>query len=111
MPDIPPGEHIVIDLERAGNQPRQAVGYLPDGDMVVVNDASHLVGREDVVVEVLSTRSTSQGMMVFARLAIPRGEHNVTPLPGSRSSDGDEADTATTNRQLGITELRSDRFK
>jgi uncharacterized protein YacL len=67
-PNIPPGDKLVIDLVKEGNQPRQAVGYLPDGDMVVVNDASHLVGREDVVVEVLMSRPTSQGLLVFAKL-------------------------------------------
>ncbi len=45
-PDHPPGERLVIDLVKSGRQPRQAVGYLPEGDMVVVNDASHLVGRD-----------------------------------------------------------------
>jgi uncharacterized protein YacL len=68
-PDFPPGEKLVVDLVRPGNQARQAVGYLPDGDMVVVNDAAHWIGREDVVVEVQSTRITSQGLLVFARLA------------------------------------------
>ena len=67
-PDIPPGERLCIDLEKEGNQPRQAVGYLPDGDMVVVNDASHLVGAREVPVEVLSTRKTNQGVLVFAKL-------------------------------------------
>jgi len=37
--------------------------------MVVVNDAIHLVGTERVAVEVLSTRPTNQGLLVFARLA------------------------------------------
>jgi uncharacterized protein YacL len=67
-PDIPPGERFNIDLEKVGNQPRQAVGFLPDGDMVVVNDASHLVGESGVPVEVLSTRKTNQGLLVFAKL-------------------------------------------
>ena len=43
-PDHLPGEVLFVELLREGRQPRQAVGYLPDGDMVVVNDASHLVG-------------------------------------------------------------------
>ncbi len=68
-PDYPPGEQLVIDLVRAGDHPRQAVGYLSSGDMVVVNDAAHMVGREDVVIEVLSTKRTSQGLLVFAQLA------------------------------------------
>ena len=67
-PDHPAGEHLTIDLVKEGRQPRQAVGYLPDGDMVVVNDASHLVGRSRVEVVVSSARQTSQGMLVFAHL-------------------------------------------
>ncbi len=69
-PEHAPGERLVIDLVKPGNQPRQAVGYLPDGDMVVVNDAAHLVGTDGVAVNVLSTRPTSQGLLVFARLAL-----------------------------------------
>jgi uncharacterized protein YacL len=68
-PDHPAGEHLVIDLVKEGRQSRQAVGYLPDGDMVVVNDAAHLVGREHVEVVVSSTRQTSQGLLVFAHLS------------------------------------------
>ena len=44
-PDHLPGERLRIDLIKEGRQPRQAIGYLPDGDMVVVNDATHLIGR------------------------------------------------------------------
>jgi uncharacterized protein YacL len=68
-PDHPPGEHLVIDLVKDGRQPRQAVGYLPGGDMVVVNDASHLVGSHDIEVVVSSARQTSQGLLVFAQLS------------------------------------------
>jgi uncharacterized protein YacL len=67
-PDHVPGERLLVDLVRAGKQARQAVGYLRDGDMVVVNDAAHLVGAKDVEVSVLSTRPTTQGMLVFAQL-------------------------------------------
>jgi uncharacterized protein YacL len=67
-PDHPPGERLTIDLVKSGRQPRQAVGYLPEGDMVVVNDAAHLVGRERVDVIVSSARQTSQGFLVFAHL-------------------------------------------
>jgi uncharacterized protein YacL len=68
-PDHLPGEELVVELIREGRQPRQAVGYLPDGDMVVVNDATHLLDRGPIAVTVLSTRPTSQGVMVFAKLA------------------------------------------
>jgi uncharacterized protein YacL len=72
-PDRVPGEMITVDLIRAGRQPRQAVGYLPNGDMVVVNDADQLIGTHRVEVEVLSTRHTSQGLLVFARLLAGAG--------------------------------------
>lgn len=67
-PDHVPGERLRVDLVKAGRQPHQAVGYLPDGDMVVVNDAGDLVGEDGVEVVVLSTRPTAQGLLVFARL-------------------------------------------
>ena len=63
-----PGERFEVELIREGRQPRQAIGYLPDGDMVVVNDATHLVDQGLVDVTVLSTRPTSQGIMVFAKV-------------------------------------------
>jgi uncharacterized protein YacL len=68
-PDHVPGEHLRVDLIRAGRQPQQAIGFLPDGDMVVVNDAEEMVGRAGVEVVVLSTRPTNQGLLVFARVA------------------------------------------
>ena len=67
-PDHVPGERLRVDLVRAGRQERQAVGFLADGDMVVVNDADQLIGKADVEVVVLSTRPTNQGLLVFARL-------------------------------------------
>ncbi|MGH9296567.1 MAG: hypothetical protein ACRDZP_01155, partial [Acidimicrobiales bacterium] len=69
LPDPIPGEHLSVDLLRPGRQARQAIGYLSDGDMVVVNDAEHLVGHAGVDVVVLSTRPTAQGVIVFAQLA------------------------------------------
>jgi uncharacterized protein YacL len=68
-PDHVPGEHLKVDLIRAGRQPAQAVGFLADGDMVVVNDAEELVGQSEVEIVVLSTRPTNQGLLVFARVA------------------------------------------
>lgn len=68
-PDHAPGEHLVIDLVKEGQQARQAIGFLPGGDMVVVNDAAHLIGQKQQEVIVLSTRQTSQGLLVFAHPA------------------------------------------
>ncbi len=73
-PDHVPGERLRVDLVRPGTQPRQAVGYLPDGDMVVVNDAAHRIGEEGVEISVLSTRPTSQGLIVFGQVIDAEGE-------------------------------------
>lgn len=77
-PDHIPGEHLRIDLVRPGRQPQQAIGFLPDGDMVVVNDAEDLVGQSDVEIVVLSTRPTNQGLLVFARVADGAGPVHAT---------------------------------
>ena len=101
-PEHLPGERLEVELIREGRQPRQAIGYLPDGDMVVVNDATHMVDQGAVEVVVLSTRPTSQGVMVFAKLARTRRrpqssatstETRVGPSPevavvGGVSADG-----------------------
>jgi len=68
VPDHPVGQVVTVDLVRPGRMARQAVGFLADGDMVVVNDAAHLVGTPQVPVAVSGTRRTSQGQLVFARL-------------------------------------------
>ncbi len=79
-PDHLPGERLTVELVKEGRQPRQAVGYLADGDMVVVNDATHLIDAGMVGVTVLSTRPTSQGIMVFAKLASGRDllDHEIS---------------------------------
>jgi uncharacterized protein YacL len=61
-----PDEKIRIKLMKAGEQPGQGIGYLPDGTMVVVEDSVHMIGQEvDVVVRNTITRET--GRIVFAR--------------------------------------------
>jgi uncharacterized protein YacL len=61
-----PGEIFYIDLTQKGNDQNQAVGYLSDGTMVVVEDSKNLIGK---TIEVECTRSlqTSAGRMIFAR--------------------------------------------
>ena len=62
------GEHVRLQLIKQGEQPGQAVGYLPDGTMVVVNEADTMIG-ESIEAEVESTIQTSAGRMLFARVA------------------------------------------
>lgn len=66
-PVILPGETISLRLVREGKEKDQAIGYLTDGTMVVVNSASHRVGQQ-AHVEVSSVRQTGAGVIVFAEL-------------------------------------------
>ncbi|MGO8874539.1 MAG: hypothetical protein ACLQNG_02060 [Acidimicrobiales bacterium] len=92
-PDHVPGERLRVDLVRAGKQPRQAVGYLPDGDMVVVNDAAHRIGEDGVDISVLSTRPTSQGLIVFGQAIDASSE-----MGGEIGDEGDDWDGAASER-------------
>jgi uncharacterized protein YacL len=64
------GDKVRITLVRSGKEDHQAVGYLPDGTMIVVNHAVAKIGSA-VDVTVVSTLQTSAGIMVFAELAQP----------------------------------------
>jgi uncharacterized protein YacL len=58
------GEHIKIKIQRYGKEPRQGVGYLEDGTMVVVNGGGEFIG-EVIDAQVLSVKHTSSGRMIF----------------------------------------------
>jgi uncharacterized protein YacL len=66
-PTVAVGQRIRLALVRPGKEDHQAVGYLPDGTMIVVNHAVAKIGGSTEVV-VLSTLQTASGMMVFAEL-------------------------------------------
>lgn len=58
------GETIRIKIQRYGKEPRQGVGYLEDGTMVVVNGGGAHIG--DVIeAQVLSVKHTTSGRMIF----------------------------------------------
>jgi len=61
------GEQMEIRLIKEGKEHNQAVGYLDDGTMVVVEDARRLIGQEAKVV-VTSVLQTQAGRMIFTKL-------------------------------------------
>lgn len=67
-PMVFPGEEMKVKLIKEGKEHNQAVGYLDDGTMVVVDDARRLIGQEAAVV-VTSVLQTQAGRMIFTRLA------------------------------------------
>jgi uncharacterized protein YacL len=66
-PVVFPGEQMQIKLLKEGKEHNQAVGYLEDGTMVVVEDARRMLGQE-VKVTVTSVLQTQAGRMIFTRL-------------------------------------------
>lgn len=62
------GEYINIKVQRYGKEPRQGVGYLDDGTMVVVNGGAEYIG-ETIKAQVLSVKHTSSGRMIFCNAA------------------------------------------
>lgn len=66
-PDISIGQRLRIALVRTGKEDHQAVGYLPDGTMIVVNHAITRIGKTTDVM-VVSTLQTGSGMLIFAEL-------------------------------------------
>jgi uncharacterized protein YacL len=66
------GEHIKIKIQRYGKEPRQGVGYLEDGTMVVVNGGGEFIG-EMIDAQVLSVKHTSSGRMIFCNALAEKG--------------------------------------
>lgn len=66
-PVVLPGEEMTVSLIKEGKDPNQAIGYLDDGTMVVVeNGRSRL--NEEVRVTVTSVLQTTAGRMIFTRI-------------------------------------------
>ena len=66
-PAVAVGERLRIALVRTGKEDHQAVGYLPDGTMIVVNHAVAKIGST-VDATVVSTLQTASGTLVFSEL-------------------------------------------
>jgi uncharacterized protein YacL len=85
-PPVVAGEEVSLLLLKPGKEAGQAVGYLDDGSMVVVEHAREKVGSETVV-HVTSVVTTANGRLVFGRLsgmpAGPRPQRRRTPGPNA----------------------------
>ena len=66
-PNFLPGEEQEVKLLQKGESRGQAVGYLDDGTMVVVDNAAHLLQTKQVVV-IERSLQTVAGKMSFAHL-------------------------------------------
>ncbi len=68
-PQVVPGESLRVEVVKRGESANQGVGYLPDGTMVVIEEAGEQVGSE-VDVEVTNSLQTTAGRMIFGRVSL-----------------------------------------
>jgi len=66
-PELVIGESIAVELVKPGKEEGQALGYLGDGSMVVVNNARAFVGKR-VTAEIIGVLPSAGGKMIFANL-------------------------------------------
>lgn len=66
-PEVSTGDEFELNLVKPGREKHQAIGYLPNGVMIVVNHAASFMG-ETVPVVVCGTTQTSAGRLIFADL-------------------------------------------
>jgi uncharacterized protein YacL len=71
-PVVLPGEDMNIFLVKEGKESNQAVAYLDDGTMIVVEEGRRFIGKT-VDVLVTSVLQTSAGRMIFAK---PKGKQS-----------------------------------
>jgi uncharacterized protein YacL len=67
-PVVFPGEQMQVKLLKEGKEYNQAVGYLDDGTMIIVEDGRRLIGQE-VKALVTSVLQTPAGRMIFTKMA------------------------------------------
>ena len=66
-PTLVTGDELDLHLVKEGREAHQAIGYLPDGTMIVVNHARGYLGKTRTVV-VTSALQTAAGRLIFAEL-------------------------------------------
>ncbi len=82
-PTVTPGDELSLHLVKEGRENHQAVGYLPDGTMIVVNHARPQLGNT-VLVVVSSALQTAAGRLIFAELKESAAAR--TPVPAQSTS-------------------------
>lgn len=92
-PVVTPGDQIELLLVKEGKDPHQAVGYLPDGTMIVVNHAIARMG-ENAEIVVAGALQTSAGRLIFAELK----ENSKLHLGAYDRPEAPAKDDATTGK-------------
>lgn len=72
-----PGDKLNVKIVSEGANPKQGIAYLPDGTMVVVDNADRYAGKNELVgIEFVRYLQTNAGKMMFAKLLDDAKKHN-----------------------------------
>lgn len=85
-PSVIPGEPLMVNLIKPGEQQGQGVGYLEDGTMIVAENGSDFIGQE-VQLIVTSTMQTSAGRLIFGRVSNEQGSGDSGEFPSKHADD------------------------
>ena len=66
-PVVLPGERMTVTPVKEGKDPSQAIAYLDDGTMVVLEDGRKMIGKTTEI-NVTSVLQTAAGRMIFGRI-------------------------------------------
>ena len=108
-----PGDELELELTQKGQDNHQAVGYLSDGTMVVVEQAKKFIGQKKRI-EIIRSLQTDAGKMMFARVIEPKEalqQPSVAAATRQRSV-GRRPQASDTSSQSKVTQrVRSSRPK
>lgn len=111
-----PGDKVEIELIQPGANRDQAVGYLEDGTMVVVEDSRGQIGQK-LNVEIIRSLQTEAGRMMFAKRwsrshnDSNSGNPNSHNRTSARSKDASDNTSTTTSPRKAATSFHSDQLK
>ena len=91
-----PGDELVLELTQKGQDFHQAVGYLHDGTMVVVEQAKKFLGQKKRI-EIIRSLQTDAGKMMFAKVV----EQTTPPKEAVQSSSTQAAPKQPKQRSTG----------
>jgi len=91
-PSAQRGELLTIKIQRPGKEPKQGVGYLEDGTMVVVNGGGEFLG-ETIRTQVLSQKYSSSGKIIFCNAL--QTDEKIPIRPSGANFSDDQAYSAS----------------
>ncbi len=84
-PGMQRGETLAIKIQRLGKEPKQGVGYLEDGTMVVVNGGGEFLGQT-VKTQVLSQKYSTSGKIIFCNAITDDKNGGRSQMPSFETS-------------------------